>query len=459
MNEMNYQQTNRGSSPETRVPPRAVDAEEAIIGALLLENKALNLIRDELIPDDFYREEHALIYKAITGLDDRRQAIDLITVIEELKRSGDLERIGGASTIVDLSRQVISSAHIESHVRIVKQKSIARQLIRITAGTYAKCFDESNDIGDILEELDIAFTKLLSTTAMAQSKEMPEMVRQTIEKISKVQCDRENGLAPGVPTHLEALDRSIFGGWSSPDLIVLGGRPSMGKTQHALLIAERAAMNGHHTLFCSIEMTGIQMTTRMFLQEEEINEFHIRNGMMTPGEWIALERRAEELRKIFLHITDDHSIRYLNNIKAEARRLKRKGGLSLLIVDYLGLIKTNLKFGLRQQEIAHITGELKALAKELDIPVILLSQLSRLPKGTTPREPQLEDLRESGDIEQDAVIVLLLHKPDYYDAEVVDKQGVPWKNRGKIIVAKHREGSRNKTIVFSHDKRYKKIKN
>jgi replicative DNA helicase len=231
----------------------------------------------------------------------------------------------------------------------------------------------------------------------------------------------------------------------------------MGKTQHALAIAKSASLSDVHTLFVSIEMTTPQLINRLLLEDDRISEYNIRNGELDQQEWEAIYERTAKIDSAKLHIADHHNIRYLTNIKSEARRLKRKGKLGLLIIDYLGLIKTNMKFGTRQLEIAHITGELKALAKELEIPVILLSQLSRPIKGTAVKEPQLEDLRESGDIEQDADIVLFIHKPDYYKPEAVDSGGVAWLNRGKLIIAKYREGARNNVILFSHDNRYKKI--
>ncbi|MCC8145440.1 MAG: replicative DNA helicase [Bacteroidales bacterium] len=440
-----------------RVLPTALDAEKAVIGALIAENEALLRVEEVLNADDFYLKSNVIIFQAVTNLSAKKKAIDMITVSEELKSMGELDRIGGIPMVAELAMSVISSAHIEHHAHIVKQKSLARKLIFILQDTIEKCFDETNDIADVIEELDTEFTRLVTSTATRRSWSMPEAIRLTMDKISKIQSDKEKGISPGIPAHLDRLTKEFAGGWTSPDLIVIGGRPSMGKTQHALQIAEKAAMSNYHTLFCSIEMTAPQLITRLLLKDDAINEFHIRNGSMTQDEWKALDLKVKEIYDAKLHIADDPGIRYLTNIKVEARRLKRSKELDLLIIDYLGLIKTNQKFAMRQLEVAHITSELKALAKELNIPIVLLSQLSRLGKNVALREPILEDLRESGDIEQDADVVLFIHKPDYYEEGALDDDGIPWKNRGKIIVGKHREGSRNRVILFEHDKRYKNI--
>lgn len=230
----------------------------------------------------------------------------------------------------------------------------------------------------------------------------------------------------------------------------------MGKTQHALSFAKGAGLSGKNVLFISIEMTAIQLINRYLLEDNRINGYNLRTGQMSPYEWNALDEKTRELSNMQLQIADSPDIRYLNNIRSEARRLHRKGKLDIMIIDYLGLIRTNIKFDKRYLEIGYITGELKNLCKELNIPIILLSQLNRAQKGTV-KEPQLDDLRESGDIEQDADIVLFIHKPDYYNPEIKDSKGVPWKGRGKLIISKYRKGARNQPVIFYHDERYKKI--
>ena len=440
-----------------KLPPRSIEAETAVIGSLLLESKAFLEIEDILSPEDFYDKSHEIIFSAISRLNAKRAPIDLVAVTEELRLMGELENIGGPYALAKFTSGVVSSAHIKQHAYYVKGKSIARKLIRITSEIQSKAYDESEDITETLESLEMMLTELITNSTEFQSIEMPEAISITLDKAAKIQELRNTGVNPNIPTHLKSLTKEFAGGWRAPDLTVIGARPSMGKTQHALSIAETASMSGINTLFVSIEMTVPQLVNRLLLEDERISEYNIRNGELSNQEWEAMDERAAQLYSAKLHIADNHNIRYLPNIKSEARRLKRKGKLGLLIIDYLGLIKTNMKFAMRQLEIAYITGELKALAKELDIPIILLSQLSRPVKGHVVKEPQLEDLRESGDIEQDADIVLFIHKPDYYDPDAKDSNGIAWKNRGKLLIAKYREGTRNNTIIFSHDNRYKKI--
>lgn len=440
-----------------KIQPHATELEEAVLGALILESKAYTDIENILVPDDFYVEANQIIYKTIMHLVMNRKPADMLTIVEELRRTGELEDIGGPIFIVQLSDKVASAAHIIFHAQIISQKSRARKLIRIATEVTERAYDETQDIEETLEELEISLTELASNSSGCQSVSMGEALTEAMDTAAKTQELREKGIQIAIPTGLNILDDILAGGWSSPDLIILGARPSMGKTQHALSFAKAAAVAGKETLFVSIEMKRTQLVNRYLLEDDRINSRHLKSGQMSPEEWAAMDERVGQLWNMKLNIADHHNIRYINNLKSEARRLKRKGKLQLMIIDYLGLIRTNLKFQSRQIEIGYITGELKNLAKELDIPIILLSQLNRPMKGTAIKEPQLEDLRESGDIEQDADIVLFIHKPDYYNKDVQDSNGVPWNGRGKLILAKYREGARNQPIIFHHDNRYKKI--
>lgn len=440
-----------------KIQPQAIELEAAVLGALLTESKAYQEIEDIIKTDDFYVTANQIVFKAISNLNSKRNPIDMLTVVEELKSMGELEPIGGPLYIAELSDKVASSAHLVFHAKIIKQKSQARQLIRIASDIQAKAFDETQDIDETMEYLEKSITEVVSSSGGCQSKLMSEALTEAMEKASTTQELRTKGINLSVPTGLNTLDDILAGGWSSPDLIILGARPSMGKTQHSLSFAKAAATAGKEVLFISIEMKSTQLVNRYLLEDDRINEKHLKSGQMGTEEWTAMDERAGQLWNLKLNIADHHNIRYINNLKSEARRLKRKGKLQMMIIDYLGLIRTNLKFQSRQLEIGYITGELKNLAKELDIPIILLSQLNRPMKGTAVKEPQLEDLRESGDIEQDADIVLFIHKPDYYNPDVQDSKGVSWKNRGKLLLAKYREGARNQPIIFHHDNRYKKI--
>ncbi len=440
-----------------KIQPQAPELEEAVLGAILLEKNAFQDVEDILMYDDFYIDSHQIIFKSIASLNSKRKPIDLLTVVEELRFSGELEAIGGPFYIAQLTEKVASAAHIIFHAQIIKQKSQARKLIRITSEIQAKAFDETEDISETIEDLEKSFTELTTSSTNCQSMSMSEALTITMDKASKIQELKEKGIMLSISTGLHSLDETFAGGWMAPDLIVLGGRPSMGKTTHALSFAKAAGNSGKNVLFISIEMTATQLVNRYLLEDNRINSYNLRTGQMSNQEWVAMDEQAGRLWNMKLNIADNHNVRYLNNIKSEARKLHRKGKLDMMIIDYLGLIKTNLKFASRYLEIGYITGELKNLTKELNIPIILLSQLNRPIKGLAVKEPQLEDLRESGDIEQDADIVLFIHKPDYYDSEAIDSKNEPWKGRGKIIISKYREGARNNSVIFYHDDRYKKI--
>lgn len=440
-----------------KIQPQARELEEAVLGALMLEKQSYLEVENLLNPEDFYDPVHQVIYQAIVNLSNTRNPVDMLTVANELKRMGELSFIGGPVYISNLTDKVGSSAHISFHAQIIKQKSQARKLISISSDIQKKSFDETQDVNEIIEFFEKSFSEITSNNEGFQSLDMAAAINKAIEKASKTQADRQSGKITAIPTGLYFLDELFSGGWHSPDLIILGARPSMGKTQHALSFAKAAAKAGQDCLFISIEMNATQLVNRYLLEDDRISGYNLRVGQMDMEEWNALDKKAAELWNLPIHIADNHNIRFLNNIKSEARRLHRKGKLKIMIIDYLGLIKTNMKFSNRYLEIGHITGELKSLAKELDIPVILLSQLSRPVKGTAVRLPQLEDLRESGDIEQDADIVLFIHKPEYYKDSIKDIDLDEWRNKGLLIISKYREGSRNDAITFYHDERYKKI--
>lgn len=452
---------NRQDQPSSielgKIQPQARELEEAVLGAVMIEKEALGLIDGVLSESDFYDHIHQTIFRAISNLSSKRNPVDMLTVVEELRRMGELEIVGGPVYISSLTDKIASAAHVEFHAKIIKQKAIARNMINIASLALTKAYDDTVDIQEILEEHEKLFTDLVvSGTTGCKSLNMEEAIRLTLDQASENQTLRSKGIDPFINTGLESLNKNFNGGWRAPNLIIIGARPSMGKTQHALNFAKAAGSSKKNVLFISIEMTVEELINRYLLEDNRISSYNLETGQMNNEEWTAINEKAGELWNLNLHIADSHEIRYLNNIRSEARRLHRKGKLDMMIIDYLGLIRTNQSFSQRYLEIGYITGELKALCKELSIPIILLSQLSRPQKGTI-KEPQLEDLRESGDIEQDADIVLFIHKPDYYNKDVTDSKGVPWKNRGKLIIAKNRKGSRNESVIFHHDPRYKKI--
>lgn len=423
----------------------------------MIETKAYSEIANILSFDDFYDSINKIVFKSIEQLSDRREPIDMLTVCQELKKMGELETVGGPVFIAQLTDKIASTAHIEYHSRIIKQKSLARKVINEASKVVQMAYDETNDIDEVLEEYEKSFSNLNSRTSGFQAIDMKTALKLFTEYASQLQVDHNSGKSIAVPTHLPCLNKILDGGFRGGELNILGARPSMGKTQHALAMAQAAARAGEDCLFLSIEMTLVQLITRLILEDDSINKTNLRTGQMSPEEWASMDKRMGELFDVKLLIVDNYEIRFLNNIKTEARRLHRQGKLKFMIIDYLQLIKTNLKFQSRQLEVAYITGELKSLAKELNIPILALAQLSRPQKGVKPKEPDLEDFREAGDIEQDADIVGMLHLPAYYKQHLKPDEVEEWEGKGMFILRKSREGVRNDTIIFYHDKRYKKI--
>ena len=435
--------------------PQAVDVERAVLGTILLESKAIDQV--ELNAEDFYSPNHATIFNAIMTLKSQRIPVDTITVAQELNRTKHLNEIGGVVYLAELSDGVGSSAHLEWHIAILKQKSLARKLIIQSQNVIARAFDQSEDVQDIVEYVEKNFTDITTNSSTSEYHDMRSSIEISLRYLADLQNKKELGESVNIPTGLKGLNDQIGGGWSAPDLVILGGRPSMGKTQFALKFAQSAARSDNDCLFISIEMTLVQLMMRIYTEDERLNYYNMRTGQMRQEEWGFIDEKVGEIQSDKLIIADDHNIRNLNNIKSLARNLHRKGRLKIMIIDYLQLIKTNMKFGTRDLEIGYITGELKNLAKELDIPIILLAQLNRGIKGQTEQLPVMSDLRESGNIEQDADKVIFPHRPTYYNTEAVDKGGRSWENRGFLIIAKNREGVKDEKVYFCHDNNFKKI--
>lgn len=378
-----------------RLQPQAREIEEAVLGALMLDREAYPLVSGILSPEMFYDKANEAVFRAIQTLSELKRPVDMVTVFEALKSTGEAEMTGGAYRLSQLTGKVAGSSHIEYHARVIEQKYLARELIRLTNEIQQRAFDETEDVDEILEALEIKFTEISIRRTASESVEMSKVVHAALEKAASVQEERAKGISPSIATGIENLTKAFYGGWKAPDLIVLAARPSMGKSQLALHFAKSATEAGRNVLFVSIEMSAIQLVNRLLLEDNRISAYNLATGQMSSDEWDAIDRRAGEIWNLKLHIADSPEIRYLDAICSEARRLKRKGKLDMLVIDYLGLILVrNQKFERRQLEIARITGTLKSLAKELDIPVMLLSQLNRPAKGANIAEPQLHDLRE-----------------------------------------------------------------
>ena len=438
-----------------KIPPQALDLEEAVLGAVMLEKDAIN--RVNLNPNDFYKITHERIFLAIKNLYNKHNPIDRLTVVDELDRMGELENIGGAYEITRMTINVSSAANVEYHSNIIKQKSIARKLIALSTEVQAMAYDHSTDVSDIIEFVEKTFTDISTGNSETDISDIECSLNSAIEYIQKKQYNAQNGIKTGIDTGLSELNKQLNGGFSPPDLIVIGGRPSMGKTQIAVSFAKNSSKDENNCLFCSLEMTKIQLILRMITEHEGIDFYKIKTGQLNTHEWGLIDDMVTEISKLNLFIADDSNIVFLHNIKSIARKMKREGRLQELIIDYLQLIQTGLKFGTRDLEIGYITRELKNLSKELDIPIILLAQLNRPIKGAVVKSPTLEDLRESGNIEQDADIVIFIHRPCYYNEDAMDESGSSWHNRGQLIIAKNREGERNARVIFKHDEHFKKI--
>ena len=438
-----------------KIPPQALDIEEAVLGALMSEKDAINKI--DLNPNDFYKIAHERIFLAIKNLHTRRNPIDRLTVIEELEKLGELDTVGGAYAITLMTMNVSSAANIEYHAMIIKQKSVARKLISLSGEVQKMAYDQSTDVSDIIEFVEKTFTDISTGQTETEIFNIEDSLNSTINYIQKLQHNAQNGIKTGIDTGLSELNKQLNGGFSAPDLVIVGGRPSMGKTQIAVSFAKSASVDDTNCLFCSLEMTKIQLVLRMITEHEGIDFYKIKTGQLNIQEWGLIDEMIGQINKLNLYIADDKNIVFLHNIKSIARKMKREGKLQLMEIDYLQLIQTGLKFGTRDLEVGYITRELKNLAKELDIPIILLAQLNRPIKGAIIKSPTLEDLRESGNIEQDADVVIFIHRPCYYNEEALDEGGNSWKNKGQLILAKNREGERNARVIFRHDEHFKKI--
>ena len=438
-----------------KVPPQAKDMEEAVLCAMMLDREACRMATEMLSPESFYVEAIRCVFEAIGELFQTLRTVDLITVVNALKSQKKLDEVGGSKFIARLSSIVASGMNAEYYARIVAQKHLARRVITLAHEALRMAYDESEDVAETIAHLEAGVTELSVSAggAKTESVEMYAATTNALRKAEQLQAERMAGNATAIPTGISSLTREFYGGWKAPDLIVLAGRTSMGKTQLALHFAKSAAEADKDVLFISIEMSETQLVNRLLLEDERVSAYNLSTGQLSEEEWKALGQRASQLLKLKLHIAASPEIKQLDNMCSEARRLKRKGKLSMMVIDYLGLVRTRQRLERRQLEIAHITGTLKSLAKELDIPIILLSQLNRPERGAAVKEPQLHDLRESGDIEQDADIVLFIHRPSYYDED----QYLEWNNKGKIIIGKYREGARNRAVVFNHDQNFKKI--
>ena len=425
-----------------RVMPQDKDVEEAVLGALMLEKDAYTTVCDILKPECFYEPAHQRIYEAIQSLGASQRPIDMLTVVEQLRLNNTLEEVGGPVVISELTSRVASGAHVEFHARIVAQKYLARELISFASSIEGKAFDESNDVDDLLQEAEGKLFEISQRNVKKDVTQIDPVISQAIEQIQAA-ANRTSGLS-GLESGYHELDK-LTSGWQNSDLIIIAARPAMGKTAFVLSMAKNMAVNYNTPVaIFSLEMSNLQLVNRLISNVCELESQKIKSGQLTPMEWDQLMTRVKHLFSAPLFIDDTPSLSIFE-LRTKARRLVREHQVKFIIIDYLQLMNASgMKFGSREQEVSMISRSLKQLAKELNIPIVALSQLNRSVEsrqGGDGKRPQLSDLRESGAIEQDADIVCFIHRPEYYTRSSEDASGNDIRGLAEFIVAKHRSGS------------------
>ena len=424
-----------------KLPPQAIEIEEAILGALMLEKDALTTVIDILKPGNFYKEANKTIYEAIVTLFNNSEPIDLLTVANQLKKEGKLEVVGGPYYITQLTSRVNSAANIEFHARIVTERSIKRDLIRISSEIQKDAYEDTTDAFKLLDHTAQEIFEVTESNIRKNYADMKTLMYQAMKEL-EARKDHKDGLT-GVPSGFTALDR-LTSGWQNSDLIIIAARPGMGKTAFVVSAMRNAAVDFDHAVaIFSLEMSSVQLVNRLISAEAELESEKIKKGNLADYEWKQLVHKTDRLSKAKIFIDDTPALSILE-LRAKCRRLKAQHDVKVIIIDYLQLMSgesSKTGGGNREQEIASISRALKGIAKELNIPVIALSQLSRAveTRGGDKR-PQLSDLRESGSIEQDADMVMFLYRPEYYGI-TQDESGMPTQGTGEVIIAKHRNGS------------------
>lgn len=425
-----------------KVTPQAVEFEAAVLGALMMDDNAVSTILDFLSAKMFYVEAHQHIFQAIEKLFMLSQPIDLLTVTNQLRKEKMLEVVGGASYLASLTNRITSSANIEYHARVVMEKFVVRELIHNCNEIITDSFDDSNDVLDLLDKAESKIFNIVENNFKRDSKLLHQVVRSALDTLDTLRQNSDT--LQGVPCGIRSIDERT-GGWQKSDLIIIAGRPGMGKTSFVLSIARNAALDYKMPVaLFSLEMSATQLVHRLFSMESGIPSDHISKGTLSDDEWIKLMDSIGTLESSNL-IIDDTPALSVFDLRAKCRRLKHKHDIQLIIVDYLQLMQggsdSSNKGGNREQEISYISRSLKALAKELNVPVIALSQLSRAveTRGGSKR-PMLSDLRESGSIEQDADLVLFLYRPEYYHLDTFEDQ-TPAAGLAEVMFEKNRHGS------------------
>lgn len=447
---------------EGRVPPQAIQAEQAVLGAILLDDRAMDTVIDFLEEESFYNTANREIFSAMLSIYNRKEAIDLITVAEELERNGKLEAVGGRSYLADLSSVVATAANVEHYCKIVLDKANLRELIHASTDIIKECYQEQEEVESILDIAEGAVFKIAEKRLRGTTVSIGQLLPTTFAAIDELH--KRSASITGIATGFEKIDR-ITSGLHKSDLVIIAGRPSMGKTSFALSIAHNVAVEyGLPLAMFSLETSNDQLAMRLLCNQARIIPHHLRTGKMKDDEWARLAIAAGPLGQAPMYLDDSSNMTVLE-LRAKARRLKHKYNIRLLFVDYLQLMRGHKRAENRQQEISMICQGLKGLAKELEIPVIALSQLSRKTEERTDRRPELADLRESGSIEQDADLVMMVHRPEFYkfpdiqDPEIMDEvRKISTERLAVIRILKHRNGPTGDVKLIFH-KEYARFEN
>jgi len=427
--------------------PQALEIEKAVLGALMIDKDAYAIVCEILRPESFYEPRNQMIYTAIRDLSMDEKPVDMLTVADQLAKSGKLEQVGGPGYIAELSSGVATSANIEYHANIIAQKSLARQLISFASSIQTKAFDETIDVEDLMQEAEGSLFELSQHNMKKDYTAIDPVIAQAVKGIQDA-AKNTDGLT-GVSTGYYKLD-DITSGWQASDLVIIAGRPAMGKTSFALSMAKNIAADLRTPMaFFSLEMSNVQLVNRLISNACEIQGSKILNGQLQRDEWERLDKNINNLLGAPLYVDDTPGLSVFE-LRTKARRLVREHGIKLIMIDYLQLMNANgMRFSSRQEEVSTISRSLKGLAKELNIPILALSQLNRgveSREGLEGKRPQLSDLRESGAIEQDADMVLFVHRPEYYHI-YQDDNGRDLHGMAQIIIAKHRKGATGDVLL------------
>ncbi|NLN48067.1 MAG: replicative DNA helicase [Clostridiales bacterium] len=414
-----------------RIPPNSLEAEQSVLGSMLLDKEAISIAAEILKEDDFYREVHNEIFQAIVNIYNAGEPVDLITLTDRLKSRKTIEAVGGITYLTELMNIVPTVHNIEFYAKIVLEKSTLRKLIKSSNEIISKCFDSGQETATIVDDAEKGIFNISLSRSTQGFIPIKKLLTSNFEKIEELYLNK--GKITGIPTGFTDLD-SKLSGMQKSDLILIASRPSMGKSSLMMNIVQNASVKeGHVAAIFSLEMSKEQLSQRLLCSEALIDAHRLRTGDITEDEWIKLARAMGSLSDKPIYIDDTPAIS-VTEMRAKCRRLKIEHGLGLVLVDYLQLMQSTGKYESRQQEISNISRSLKALAKELDVPVVALSQLSRAPEMRADHRPILSDLRESGAIEQDADVVMFLYRDEYYNPDTEKK------NIGEVIISKQRNG-------------------